>query len=87
MAQVASFDAELQPVKATPAMKYDQATDQDSVGEQIAQSEWNALLVRLRHRAAAERRVEAVRSAIVRGVFHVDASAIAERLIARLLAS
>jgi anti-sigma28 factor (negative regulator of flagellin synthesis) len=68
-------------------MKYHQATDQDSVGEQIAQSEWNALLVRLRHRAAAERRVEAVRSAIVRGVFHVDASAIAERLIARLLAS
>ena len=68
-------------------MKNDQLIDQATAGEQRAGAEWEALLGRLQHRAAAEQRLQRVRRAIASGAFHVDARAIAERLIARLLKS
>jgi hypothetical protein len=66
-------------------MKSEPITDQPPGGAQLAQAEWASLLARLQARPPTEVRVERVRLTIARGLFHVNARAIAERLIARLL--
>ena len=52
-----------------------------------ARSEWDALLARLQAPDGGDARLLRVRHAIASGEFQVDARAIAERLIARLLVS
>jgi anti-sigma28 factor (negative regulator of flagellin synthesis) len=66
-------------------MKNDHPIAVPSAAERAAHAVWDQLLGRLQRSAAAETRLRQVRRAIARGEFHVDARAIAERLIARLL--
>ena len=68
-------------------MKNDQLIDRATAAEQRVGAEWEALLGRLQDRGAADQRLQRVRRAIASGAFHVDARAIAERLIARRLKS
>jgi hypothetical protein len=55
--------------------------------ERRARAEWLSLLARLRAADGDDARLLRVRHAIASGEFQVDARAIAERLIARLLVS
>lgn len=55
--------------------------------ERRADDEWQALLARLRAADGADARLLRMRHAIASGEFQPDARAIAERLIARFLAS
>ncbi len=55
--------------------------------ESRARDEWQSLLQRMRSASDGEDRLQRVRHAIASGEFQVDANAIAERLIARLLMS
>ncbi len=64
-----------------------QTTDQLPPAERRARAEWQALLTRLRAADGGDVRLLRVRHAIARGEFQVDARAIAERLISRLLVS
>jgi hypothetical protein len=66
-------------------MKSESITDQPPGGAQLAQAEWASLLARLQGPAPMDVRIERVRLTITRGLFHVNARAIADRLIARLL--
>jgi anti-sigma28 factor (negative regulator of flagellin synthesis) len=68
-------------------MRNEDPTDQAAAVEHRAQAEWESLLARLRAAGAGDGRVERVSHAIASGEFHVDARAIAGRLIARFLAS
>lgn len=52
-----------------------------------AQDEWQSLLQRMRAAGDGSERLQRVRHAIASGEFQVDARAIAERLISRLLVS
>jgi len=56
-------------------------------GETIAQAEWRSLLQRMRAAHEGQDRLHRVRHAIASGEFQVDARAIAERLISRLMVS
>ena len=62
-------------------------TDRAAGAEECARAECEALLARLRAAGAGEPRLERVRHAIARGEFQVNARVVAERLIARFLAS
>ena len=55
--------------------------------EYSARTEWQSLLARLQTGDGGTVRLQRVRHAIASGEFQVDARAIAERLIARLLVS
>jgi anti-sigma28 factor (negative regulator of flagellin synthesis) len=66
-------------------MKNDHPIAVRPAAERTAHAVWEQLLGRLQRAAAAEARLHQVRRAIARGEFQVDARAIAERLIARLL--
>jgi anti-sigma28 factor (negative regulator of flagellin synthesis) len=61
--------------------------EQATADEQRAEAELASLLARLQHAAPAAGRLARVRHAIARGEFHVDAHAIAERMLARWLTS
>jgi anti-sigma28 factor (negative regulator of flagellin synthesis) len=52
-----------------------------------AQAEWDRLLQRMKAGGSGDHRLQQMRHAIASGEFQVDACAIAERLIARLLVS
>lgn len=62
-------------------------TDQVPPAEQGARAEWQSLLARLQSPNSHDVRLLRVRHAIASGEFQVDARAIAERLISRLLVS
>jgi anti-sigma28 factor (negative regulator of flagellin synthesis) len=61
--------------------------DDLSPDERRARTECQALMARLQSVDHADARLQRVRHAIASGEFQVDARAIAERLIARLLVS
>lgn len=61
--------------------------DDLSPDERRARTECQALMTRLQSADHADARLQRVRHAIASGEFQVDARAIAERLIARLLVS
>ena len=52
-----------------------------------AHAEWLSLLGRLQSNVAPDARLQQLRDAIASGEFQIDARAIAERLIARLLSA
>ena len=62
-------------------------TDPVPPAERRARAEWQSLLARLRAADGGDVRLLRVRHAIASGEFQVDARAIAERLISRLLVS
>ncbi|MGE5161288.1 MAG: flagellar biosynthesis anti-sigma factor FlgM [Betaproteobacteria bacterium] len=62
-------------------------TDPLPPAQRRARAEWQALLARLQAADGGDARLLRVRHAIASGEFQVDARAIAERLIARLLVS
>jgi anti-sigma28 factor (negative regulator of flagellin synthesis) len=64
-----------------------QTTDPLPPADRRARAEWQALLARLRASDGGDVRLLRVRHAIACGEFQVDARAIAERLISRLLVS
>ena len=66
-------------------MKNGHPIEHAASAEQLAASEWDSLLARMR--ATPDTRLQQMRAAIAQGAFHVDARNIAERLIRRLLAS
>ena len=68
-------------------MSIEQPTDPVPPAERRARAEWQSLLVRLQAADGGDVRLLRVRHAIASGEFQVDARAIAERLIARLLVS
>lgn len=68
-------------------MKNDHPYDQAAADERQARAQWELLLARLQSGTAADARLQRVRHAIASGEFHVDAHAIAERLLARMLTS
>lgn len=61
--------------------------DQAAADERQAQAQWDSLLARLQAPARSDARLARVRHAIACGKFQVDARAIAERLLARMLTS
>ena len=61
--------------------------DQAAADERQAQAQWELLLARLQAPDDGNARLQRVRHAIACGAFHVDARAIAERLLARMLTS
>lgn len=61
--------------------------DQVPPAERRARAEWQSLLARLQAADGRDARLLRVRHAIASGEFQVDARAIAERLISRLLVS
>jgi len=88
MAQVGPTDAELSSIEATRGcMSIEQPTEPVPPAERHARAEWQSLLVRLQAAEGGDVRLLRVRHAIASGEFQVDARAIAERLIARLLVS
>jgi anti-sigma28 factor (negative regulator of flagellin synthesis) len=88
MAQVGSAGAELSRIESTSStMSSQHPIDQTSSAERHARAEWQSLLTRLNATDAPGTRLQRVRHAIASGEFQVDARAIAERLISRLLAS
>jgi len=62
-------------------------TDPAPPAERRARAEWQSLLARLQAANGGDVRLLRVRHAIASGEFQVDARAIAERLISRLLVS
>jgi Anti-sigma-28 factor, FlgM len=62
-------------------------TDPAPPAERRARAEWQSLLARLQGADGGDVRLLRVRHAIASGEFQVDARAIAERLISRLLVS
>jgi anti-sigma28 factor (negative regulator of flagellin synthesis) len=62
-------------------------TDPVPPAERRAHAEWQSLLARLQGADGGDVRLRRVRHAIASGEFQVDARAIAERLISRLLVS
>ena len=62
-------------------------TDPVPPAERRARAEWQSLLARLQAANGGDVRLLRVRHAIASGEFQVDARAIAERLISRLLVS
>lgn len=68
-------------------MSIEQPTDPVPSAEGCARAEWQSLLARLQAGDGGDARLWRVRHAIASGEFQVDARAIAERLIARLLVS
>jgi anti-sigma28 factor (negative regulator of flagellin synthesis) len=68
-------------------MSINHPTDPIPPGERRARAEWQSLLSRLQAADGGDARLLRVRHAIASGEFQVDARAIAERLIARLLVS
>ncbi len=62
-------------------------TGQAPPAERRARAEWQSLLARLQAADGGDVRLLRVRHAIASGEFQVDARAIAERLISRLLVS
>jgi anti-sigma28 factor (negative regulator of flagellin synthesis) len=68
-------------------MSINHPTDPIPPAERRARAEWQSLLSRLRAGDGGDARLLRVRHAIASGEFQVDARAIAERLIARLLVS
>jgi anti-sigma28 factor (negative regulator of flagellin synthesis) len=68
-------------------MKNAHPTVQAAADERQALVQWESLLARLQAAEPSGARLQRVRHAIARGEFHVDARAIAERLIARMLTS
>jgi len=68
-------------------MSIEQPTDPVPPAERQAHAEWQSLLARLKATDGGDVRLLRVRHAIASGEFQVDARAIAERLIARLLVS
>lgn len=62
-------------------------TDPVPPAERRARAEWQSLLARLQAADGSNVRLLRVRHAIASGEFQVDARAIAERLISRLLVS
>ena len=68
-------------------MSIEQPTEPVPPAERHARAEWQSLLVRLQAAEGGDVRLLRVRHAIASGEFQVDARAIAERLIARLLVS
>ena len=68
-------------------MSIEHPTDPVPPAERRARAELQALLARLQAGDGADVRLLRVRHAIASGEFQVDARAIAERLIARLLVS
>lgn len=88
MAQVGSKAAELQPVHpGFPTMDSEHPIEQASADERRAEAQWAALLARLQAPAPGAERLRRVRNEIASGEFHVDARAIAERMLARWLTS
>lgn len=85
MAQVEPLDAELSDNESiSRAMSEPHPINQVTPAERHALAEWQSLLTRLN---ATDARLRRVRHAIASGEFQVDARAIAERLISRLLSS
>jgi anti-sigma28 factor (negative regulator of flagellin synthesis) len=68
-------------------MSIEHPTDPVPPTERRARAEWQSLLARLQAADGGDVRLLRVRHAIASGEFQVDARAIAERLIARLLVS
>lgn len=68
-------------------MKNAHPLDQAAADERQALAQWESLLARLQATDPSGARRQRVRHAIASGRFHVDARAIAERLIARMLIS
>lgn len=68
-------------------MSDEHLTDPIPPAERSARAEWDALLARLQGPDGTHARLLRIRHAIASGEFQVDARAIAERLIARLLVS
>jgi anti-sigma28 factor (negative regulator of flagellin synthesis) len=68
-------------------MKNAHPIDQAAADERQARAQWDSLLARLQAVPPADARLMRVRHAIAAGEFHVDARAIAERLLARMLTS
>ena len=68
-------------------MSIEHPTDPVPPAERRARAEWQSLLARLQATDGGDMRLLRVRHAIASGEFQVDARAIAERLIARLLVS
>jgi len=68
-------------------MSIEHPTDPVPPTEQRARAEWQSLLARLQAPDGGDVRMLRVRHASASGEFQVDARAIAERLIARLLVS
>ena len=68
-------------------MSRKQPTDPLPTARRRARAEWQSLLARLQAADGGDTRLLRVRHAIASGEFQVDARAIAERLIARLLVS
>lgn len=68
-------------------MSRQHSSDHLPPAEQRARAEWQSLLARLQAGNGGDARLLRVRHAIASGEFQVDARAIAERLIARLLVS
>ena len=88
MAQVGSTDAELHPSnRLSAACPRNTRPITVPPAERRARAEWQSLLARLQAGDGGDVRLLRVRHAIASGEFQVDARAIAERLIARLLVS
>jgi anti-sigma28 factor (negative regulator of flagellin synthesis) len=68
-------------------MSTENSSDHVPPAERRARAEWQSLLARLQAADGGDVRLLRVRHAIASGEFQVDARAIAERLIARLLVS
>ena len=68
-------------------MSIEHPTDPVPPAQRRARAEWLSLLARLQAADGGDVRLRRVRHAIASGEFQVDARAIAERLIARLLVS
>jgi anti-sigma28 factor (negative regulator of flagellin synthesis) len=68
-------------------MSRQHSSDHLPPAERCARTEWQSLLARLQAGNGGDARLLRVRHAIASGEFQVDARAIAERLIARLLVS
>lgn len=88
MPQVGRADAEFQRNAPNPATMSEHAPcDPTPSAEGRARAEWHALLQRMQAEGSGDHRLQRLRHAIASGEFQVDACAIAERLIARLLMS
>jgi anti-sigma28 factor (negative regulator of flagellin synthesis) len=88
MPQVGWAVAEFQRIESNfRAMSNHQPRNPKSSAEAQARAEWQSLLQRMRAAGDGDDRLQRMRNAIASGEFQVDAHAIAERLISRLLMS